>query len=153
MRGACRTAVILKLMRLSALLGLLTACGQKPGVPEGPGTSAKLVYPVLAVGERRVLVRDDELALTSTTAASGINFLVATLIDSSGARYTVRKVTDFGRKSAFLDMGTTPYRVFLDLKSEGKVDVGKAKAVVLAEEPEAEIGGVASLAELIEACR
>jgi hypothetical protein len=140
-------------MKLGVLFSLLTGCAQKPIIPTAPGVSVKLAYPVLLAGEHRTLVKDDEESLTSTTAASGLNFLVATLIDSSGARYSIPRVTDFGRKSSFLDMGTTPYRVFLELKPEGKVDLAQAKQVVLAEEPEAALDGVGSLAALIEACR
>src|SRR5258706_9436082 len=124
-----------KLTLLSALISLLTACARKPAEPlspKGPGVSATLSYPVLLAGERNLVVKDDEQSLTTTTVASGLNFPQFKVIDSAGTEYSIRTVTEFGKRPTFLDMGTTPFRVFLEMKRDGKISMPKAKALVLA---------------------
>ena len=99
------------------------------------------------------MVKDDEASLTTTTVATGLNFPEFTLIDSDGARYSVVKATPFGRKSAWLDMGTSQFRVFLELRTNGKLDLASAKALVKDSDGSRAIDGAESIAQLIEACR
>jgi hypothetical protein len=163
--------MVRRITMLSALFSLLTGCARKPAEtpPAAPGVSVTLSYPVLLAGERKLVVKDDELGLTTTTVASGLNFPEYKVIDSAGTAYSVLKTTDFGRKSAFTDMGTTPFRVFLEMKSDGKIDLSKAKTLALgaalhphgvvsgtdhgAEMATRAIQGTQSVAELIQVCR
>ena len=157
---------------LSALISLLTGCARRPAEPpspKGPGASAPLIYPVLLAGERTLGVKDDEESLTTTTVASGLNFPQFKVIDSGGTEYSIRRVTEFGKRSTFLDMGTNPFRVFLEMKWDGKISLTDAKALVLAValEPNGlvsgtahgaqiatqRIQGVQSFDELIQVCR
>jgi hypothetical protein len=135
--------------------------------PDKPGVSLMFSYPVVLAGERRLLVEDDEPSLITTSVSSGISFPEYKFIDSAGMQYSVRKVTEFGRKSAFFDMGTSRFQVFLEMKPEGKITLQKAKSVVLesALKPEGSIGahgkeiateriqGAKSVPELIEVWR
>jgi hypothetical protein len=132
--------------------------------PEKPGVSVQLRYPVLLVSAHKFAVKDDEASLTTTTVASGLNFPEFAVIDSQGAKYSVTKVTDFGRKSTILDMGTTPYRVFLEMKSAGQAGLSDAQALVesamadpnadpaTAQVAQRTIRSTKSVAELIERC-
>lgn len=148
-------------MRLSALVSLLTGCGTK--APTEPGTSAVLQYPVLLIDDRRMAVRKDERSLTSATIASGLVYEEYTLIDGNGARYAVGKVTEFGKKSGFWDMGTSQFRVFIELKAKGKMSLGELKAMAKAtagrddnvpdkQAAERAIDGAGTVAELIAVC-
>jgi hypothetical protein len=134
------------------------ACGRKAPPPDAPGVSVQLHYPVLLVSPHKFAVKDDEESLTTTTVASGLNFPEYFVIDSQGAKYSVIKVTDFGRKSTILDMGTTAYRVFLEMKSAGQADLSDAQALVeksIADPSTAArqtIRSTKSIAELIERC-
>lgn len=114
---------------VSLLAALLSGC-VKPSAPIAPGVSVSLRYPVLLAGQHRLEVKDDEERLTTTSGATGLNFPELTLLDSEGALYTVRKVTEFDRKSAVLDLGTSHFRVFLDLKAGGTASLAGAKALV-----------------------
>jgi hypothetical protein len=159
---------------LSALMSLLTGCAKKPEAqalpPEKPGVSIALHYPVLLIGERDLRVKDDEASLITTSVASGgIYFGDYLILDSSGVEYVATNATAFGRKSAWLDMGTSHFQVFLELQSKGPLALKKAKALALeaAIRPLVDAGGsaqwieiakskidaVASYRELIEACR
>ena len=155
---------------LGLLISILTGCAPKPKAPPAnPGTSMPLSYPVLLVSDRNLVVKDDENSLTTTTVASGLNFPEYVIIDSGGAKYAVASVTQFGRKSLFADMGTSPYKVFLDLKRQGTISVADAKALALntALQPNGLTSGTdhgeeiarhtiescQTLAQLIEACR
>ena len=156
---------------VSALASLLTGCS-KPvekavAAPEKPGVSLPLSYPVVLAGERRILVADDEPRLITTTVSSGVYFPEYSFIDSSGMRYSVRKVTEFGKKNGIFDMGTSPFQVFLELKPEGIISLKKARSLLLAtalkphgaigphgdEIATARIEGAKSVAELIDVCR
>ena len=159
-----------RLVVLGLLISVLTGCAAKPKAPpENPGTSLPLSYPVLLVSDRNLVVKDDENSLTTTTVASGLNFPEYIIVDSGGGKYSVVGVTQFGRKSLFADMGTGPFRVFLDLKRQGTINVADAKALALktALQPNGitsgtdhgeeiarhAIGSSQTLAQLIEACR
>jgi hypothetical protein len=162
-----------RIAMLSALISLLTGCGRKPPPPQPPpdkpGVSIALSYPVLLVGERDLKVKNDETSLITTSVAGGGEYYGAyRFIDSAGNQYAAQKATALGRKSAWLDMGTSRYEVFLELKPEGKISLAKAKADALAAAVEpgpavigldgkeiatAKIGGTHSFPELIEACR
>jgi len=160
-----------RLVVFGLLIPILTGCVAKPpkSPPANPGTSLSLSYPVLLVGDRNLVVRDDENSLITTTVASGLNFPQYSIIDSAGAEYSVVGVTEFGRKSLFSDMGTRPYQVFLELKRRGTISVADAKALTLktALEPNGLTSGTAhgeeiarqridacqTFAQLIEACR
>jgi hypothetical protein len=162
-----------RIAMLSALLSLLTGCGRKPAppqpLPDKPGVSIALSYPVLLVGERDLKVKNDAASLITTSVANGGEYYVAyRFIDSAGNEYAPQKATAFGRKSAWLDMGRTPYEVFLELKLKGRISLAKAKADALAAAIEAgpavigpdgkeiataNIGATNSFPELMEACR
>ena len=157
---------------LSALLSFLAGCAAKPKAapdppPTGPGTSIPLVYPVVLAADRRLMVRNDEESLTTTTVSSGLYYTEFLYIDSAGMQYSVTRVTEFGRKPAWRDMGTSPFRVFLQMQAKGKIPLEKAKPIVLesATKPDElvdaqskaiasrRIGNARSFAELIEVCR
>jgi hypothetical protein len=160
-----------KITMLSALISLLASCAKKPAatLPSRPGVSATLSYPVLLAGNRDLVVKDDEESLTTTTVASGLNFLEFKVIDSSGMQYSIVKVTEFGKRSVFSDMGTKPFRVFLEMKHEGKLSLPKAKdlARTVALDPNGVVSstahgpeiatrtiqGAESVAQLIQVCR
>src|SRR5713101_3741719 len=111
-----------KITMISALISLLTGCARRPAEPpKGPGVSAPLSYPVLLAGDRNLVVKDDEESLTTTTVASGLNFPQFKVIDSDGMEYSIRKVTEFGKQSILLNMGTKQFRVFLELEGDGKI--------------------------------
>ena len=159
---------------ISALFSLLTGCGRKSEMatppeppPAGPGTSIPLEYPVVLAADRRLSVYDDEETLTTTTVSSGMYYPEFVYIDSTGTEYAVTGVTEFGRTAAWRDMGTSPFRVFLRMKSKGRIPLEKAKPIVLkaGTEPESllgadgkanatrRIGNAQNFAELIEVCR
>jgi hypothetical protein len=159
-----------KITMISALISLLTGCARRPAEPpKAPGASVALSYPVLLAGDLKLVVKDDEESLTTTTVASGLNFPQFKVIDSNGMEYSIRKVTEFGRQSIFLNMGTKPFRVFLEMEGDGKISLSKAKNLVLgvALEPNGMVSGaphgaqiatetiqgVQSFAELIQVCR
>jgi len=121
---------------LSLLMSLL-GCSPKPApppapLPEKPGATYPLVYPVLQVSERDIRVSEDEESLTTTQVSSGLSWREMHIIDSSGQLYEVTRVTDFGRKAAWRDMGTSPYRVFLDLTPPKKIALEQVKAYLVA---------------------
>jgi hypothetical protein len=135
-----------KVTMLSALISLLTGCSkpaEKPGPPpEKPGVSLELNYPVVLAGERRLIVEDNQERLITTTVSSGVSFPEYRFIDSGGMEYRVKKVTEFGRKNAFFDMGTSPFQVFLEMQPKGIISLKKAKALLLevALKPDGAIG-------------
>lgn len=123
-------------MRIIVLSLLIShfGCSPKPApapLPEKPGTTYPLVYPVLQISERDTRVSEDEESLTTTRVSSGMSWRELHIIDSSGSLYEVTRVTDFGRKAAWLDMGTSPYRVFLDLTPPKKIALEKVKAYLI----------------------
>ncbi len=148
-------------MNLFALLSLLPGCG--PQKPAGPGVSVPLQFPVLLIGQRRVVVKPDEQKLIATSVATGLNFPEFALIDSSGRQFTISQVTEFGRTSGLLDMGTSQFQVYLHLKPAGQPSLTQLKSLVkqtaihpeTVQDPEAaarELDRAASLPQLIEIC-
>ncbi len=118
--------------KLGAVLAFLTGCGAKPEPPAKPGTSIGLTYPVvLAGGGRTIAVRDSELNLTTTTGASGLNYTELQIIDSAGGLYAVRKTTPFDRPHSWQDLGTSQYRVHLELRRIRSLDVEQARRILL----------------------
>lgn len=151
-------------MKLGLLFSLLTGCATKPAERTGPGVSVELQYPVLLASDRQLLVKDNMSALTTATGASGPNFVEYTLLDSSGALYTIPKATHFGEKSWLRDLGTSQFQVFLELKAERKPSLEKAKSLVKqmafsrgdiqdTKAASRVIEGAGSFPQLIEACR
>ncbi len=149
------------IVKLGLLFSLLTGCPTKP--PTAPGTSAPLVYPVLLFSENNLNVYNDESALTTTRAATGIPYTLYTILDSSGAQFAIQKVTDFDNQSGFLNMGTKSYCIFLQLKSKGAPNLDKAKDTLKAtthrydqvqnkNAADVAIDGAKSYRELIEMC-
>jgi hypothetical protein len=142
-------------VNLLALLSLLPGCGPKK--PAGPGISEPLQFPVLLVGQRRVVVKPDVEKLTTTTIATSLNFPEFALIDSAGRPFVISQVTAFDRMSGLLDMATSSFQVFLHLKPAGQPTLGQLKSLVkqtaIAPEAEArEVDEAASLPQLIERC-
>jgi hypothetical protein len=115
-------------VKLSALFSFLPGCAPKP--PKGPGTSVPLQYPVLLLGQHRVVVKPDEFKLTSTNIASGLNFEEFTLIDAAGRQFSIPRVTEFGKTSGLFDMGTARFHVYLHLKSAGQPSLADLKSLV-----------------------
>lgn len=158
---------------LTAILSFLTGCfsrpAQLPPKPEKPGLTYALQYPVLLIFERRIEVRDDEQSLLTTRITTGLNFLEARIVEPSAGLSTVARVTPFGQKSWLLDMGTSPFRMFLDLRRGKPLTLDKAKALVMeavhqpygayADSPgrvqnaNEKVQACRSIPELIEACR
>jgi hypothetical protein len=129
-----------KLSILSALTALLTGCGSSPRpvpviVPDHPGTSLPLAYPILLLGQDvpTIIVFDSDEKLTTTTKASGFYYPDYLVIDSTGGLYKVKSSTPVGRVvSSWSDMvGNQPFRVFLEMKMVKHVDVEKARELVL----------------------
>jgi hypothetical protein len=160
-----------KIVVLIAFFSWLFGCARKPEPseppPEKPGTSSPLRYPVMLFGGRNIHVKEDEPTLITTSVASGMFYPEFKMIDSDGVQYTILKETHFGRKSVWLDMGTSRYQVYLKLKREGVVPLAKIKAEVLevalqengpADPPRGpqiateKIQGAKTLAELIDRC-
>jgi hypothetical protein len=160
---------------LSAIISLLTGCNksqpaaapQTAAPPTGPGVSVVLNYPVLLIDERDVRVKDDQDQLITTTVASGgLYYASYVFIDSAGNQYSVNGATAFGRKSAWLDMGTSQFQAFIELTPRGKIELEKAKEMALdaifkpgdrdadaREAVKAKVDGAASFPELIEICK
>jgi hypothetical protein len=158
---------------LSALISFLAGCAAKPApekpAPEKPGTTFPLSFPVLLVDDRDLKVYDDEAGLTTTRGAAGMGYTEYQVIASDGMTYSILKETQFGRRAWFMDMGTSPYRVFLEMKKRDVITLPKAKALVLrtALAPHGPVDGSApgaeiatqriqscqSVAGLIEVCR
>ena len=124
-----------------ALISLLTGCGEKPAPPKAaaaapppdkPGVSLAITYPMMIIDSPRVRIKPDEDSLITTRVADGGNYYRACdLIDAAGIEYDVTGVWEFGRKSAWLDMGTTPYQVYLGLRVKGPIALEKVKQMVL----------------------
>ena len=158
---------------LTAILSFLTGCLPRPAPlppkPERPGLTYALQYPVLLLFERRVEVRDDEQSLLTTRITTGLNFREARIVEPSGGLSTVARVTPFGQKSWLLDMGTSPFQMFLDLRRGKPLPLDKAKALVMevvhqpygayADSPRSlqnateKVNACRTVRELIEACR
>ena len=95
------------LLSLTLLTGCRSAKPSAPSAPSSPGTSVKLVYPVVLIGQGSLTVRDDELTLTTTTLASGLNFLERRIVDSTGAVYEIKSSAAVDPASPWWrDMGT-----------------------------------------------
>lgn len=123
---------------------------------------------VLAGDGRTIAVRDSELSLTTPTGASGLNYAELQIKDSAGGLYVVRKTTSLDRPHSWQDLGTSQYRVHLELRRIRSVDVEQARQLLLdvvctpgsawTFSPEAQaktttrIRGFRTLAELMEGC-
>jgi hypothetical protein len=158
-----------RIIVLSALISLITGCAAKPAAPEKPGTTFPLKFPVLLVNDRDLRVYDNEDRLTTTTGASSIGYTEYRAIASDGMTYSILNETQFGKRAWFMDLGTTPFHVFLEMKKGGVITLPKAKALVLrtALAPRGPVDGTAhgaeiatqriqssqSLPDLIEVCR
>jgi hypothetical protein len=122
-----------KIILLSGLIAFLTGCAPDP--PEkpatGPGLTYDLHYPVLLAGDRRLEVRDDKDTLITTRGASGLSFMEMKIIAGDDKLYEIRKVTPFGRKFFLMDLGTSPFQVYLELKRPHPITLQKAKALVM----------------------
>ncbi len=87
---------------------------------------------MLLIGERNLLVMDDENSLITTSVASGGIYCGGYLfLDSSGVRYQAKNATAFGRKSAWLDIGTSQFQVFMELEAKGPLALKKAKSMAI----------------------
>jgi len=126
---------MIRIMKLTALFSLLTGCGaSKSEAPPGPGTSIKLQYPVLLAGGESSTIRvvGDEETLTTTKLSAGAVYMNLRIIDAGGNLYEVVKETQpDGRSPAWRDLGTSSYRVHLELKRLRSVNLDQAKQVVI----------------------
>jgi hypothetical protein len=128
----------MKVMLWTMLLTLI-GCAPDPSksapsslpLPDKPGVSLPIAYPVLMAGNKTFRVFDDEETLTTTRVSSGFYYGDMAMIDSGGDLFKTVRITDFDRKPAWRDMGTSPYRVFLDLQSKGKPNLDKLKAMLI----------------------
>jgi hypothetical protein len=120
---------------LSALATLLVGCSpRKLPAPDKPGTSIQLSYPILLIGTEspQITVVDTELALTTTTQSSSLTYTAQKIIDSKGGLYEVKTAIPVGKvPSSWRDMGTRPYRVFLEMTFRKKVNLDDARNMVL----------------------
>lgn len=153
------------IVKLTALISLLSGCISK--APESPGVSHPLQYPVLLISNRESHVWNTEERLITTSQATGINHLEFTIVDSGGQVFTVKKGTAFGKSAWWTDMGTSSYKLFLELKPAGKNGLAKAKELlheqikfrdsigIIQEAPKAHaiVDAAKSLPELFAACR
>jgi hypothetical protein len=96
--------------------------------PEKPGTTFPLKFPVLLVSDRKLKVYDDEDSLTTTTTANGTGYTEYQVIASDGMTHSILKQTQFGRRAWFMDMGTTPFHVFLEMKKGGVNNVAESQS-------------------------
>jgi hypothetical protein len=103
-------------------------------VPDRVGTSVQLSYPILLLGtdSPEIAVIESELALTTTTQSSSLIYTAQRIIDSKGGLYEVKTATPIGEvRSAWKDMGTSPYRVFLEMRFRKQVGVEDVRNMVL----------------------
>jgi hypothetical protein len=76
-------------------------------MPERPGVSETLQYPVLLIGQASLDVRDDEVSLISIPDASSPNLVERVVLDSRGDLYWVTKADPVkGPPSPLWSMGT-----------------------------------------------
>jgi hypothetical protein len=126
---------MIRIMKLTALFSLLTGCGgSKPEAPAGPGTSIQLQYPVLLAGGESSDIRvvDDVVTLTTAKMSAGAVYMNLRILDAGGKLYEVVKETKpDGRSPAWRDLGTSSYRVHLELKRLRDPSLDQAKQVVL----------------------
>src|SRR5262249_31452722 len=72
------------------------------------------------------------LALTTTTQSSSLIYTAQRIIDSKGGLYEVKTASPIGEvRSAWKDMGTSPYRVFLEIRFREQVSVEDVRKMVL----------------------
>jgi hypothetical protein len=98
------------------------------------GTSVPLSYPILLLGTEApdITVFETELAFTTTSQSSSLAYTLQQIIDSRGGSYEVKTATPIGEvPGVWRDMGTTRYRVFLDMKFRKRVSVDDARKMVL----------------------
>jgi len=114
-------------------------------------------------------VRDDKDTLITTRGSSGLSFLDMKIIAADDKVYEIRKVTPFGKKFFLMDLGTSPFQVYLELKRPRPITLPKAKALVIdvVTAPHGfvsdtanglrvatdRVQGAKSVADLIEPCR
>lgn len=124
-----------------ALAALLTGCAtpkkeapEPAFVPDKPGTSIMLSYPIMLLETEPSNVRyfDNEEDFTTTKRSSNLTYTEQRIIDSGGGLFSVQKALPVGKVvSGWRDMGTTPYRVYLVMKREKTVTFEQAKKMVL----------------------
>jgi len=153
--------------RISLALALLTGCGgSKLSAPSAPGTSVKLTYPVVLIGQGDLGVRDDELALTTAAMASGLNFPERRIVDSTGIIYEVKGAAKVDPSSAWWrDMGTSQEAYFLELEPRRSASLEEIRQLVLEQLASAQgiwqnnanavarVKGFGSVTDLIAGCR
>ena len=122
-------------MKILGALALLVGCGpRKAAPPDHPGTSIPLAYPILLLGTEvpDITVVDTEAAFTTTSKSSSLMYTALQIVDSKGALYKVDTATPMGDVgSAWKDLGTKNYRVFLDMKFRKTISVDDARKMVL----------------------
>ena len=121
---------------LGALFTLLSGCTspKPPPAPGKAGTSIQLAYPILLLSTLSpdITVFENEERLTTTTQSSSFNPLTQQIIDSNGGLYSVKKATPVSEmRGVWRDMGTSSYRLFLEIKLDKQIDIGQAKHMVL----------------------
>lgn len=128
--------LVTRMRLIAAFAAFLTGCS-KPApepLPDKAGTSAALAYPAVLIEPDAPSIRfyDSEEPLITTRMSSGVTFAQSRVIDSGGGLYTVVGAIPVGKVvSAWRDMGTTPYRIFLRMRREKTIDLGQARALIL----------------------
>jgi hypothetical protein len=153
--------------RILLSLTLLTGCrNAKAPAPSAPGTSLQLTYPVVLIGQGSLDVRDDQLTLTTTTLASGLNFPERRIVDSTGAVYEIKSAVAVDPSSPWWrDMGTSQQAFFLELEKSPSSSFEDIQRLVLdelaspqgvwqgSERAVTKVKAFGSVEELIAACR
>jgi hypothetical protein len=144
-------------MRLiAALFSLLSLTGCKPRsrLPEAPGVSVKLAYPVLLIGQSSVDVRDSEEALISVTGASSLNLNERIILDSDGRLYKVKHAAPVsGQSSPMWSMGTKSRLFYVEVAEQARPAWAEIQRLVLEQIPGAPVREFREIKELVEASR
>jgi hypothetical protein len=86
----------------------------------------------MAFGRETSFIRvfPSEEQFTTTRGYSDTFYQTQEVIDSQGRLYAVGHVVPFDKPPSWRDMGTSPYRVFVETKFERTIDVETARKIV-----------------------
>jgi hypothetical protein len=114
----------MKVMLWTMLLTLI-GCAPDPSksapsslpLPDKPGVSLPIAYPVLMAGNKTFRVFDDEETLTTTRVSSGFYYGDMAMIDSGGDLFKTVRITGFSRSA--VEGQTEPRQVKSDADRRG----------------------------------